>query len=230
MQALKYRFEATDKRQRIEADRRRRREVQRNREDKERREDIEDRADDAVAAFSTAVSVSPPAPPDRIEEFETTLTAFDIAVVEVLIENDQRLAALNDFIDVMLAEAFVLEDGRRVFRSEDGTKVIDEFGQEVSPDEVHPDEIDPDAPSWEMFSGRVQERDALLAEREDLLEFQAELDALESDLLDNMPPAVARLVDGIDIKEATQESSLGPSQHAQQATSEVGSFDMFIPR
>ncbi len=222
MLALRHRFEATDKRHRIEADRRRKRDAVRNRQDREKREEMEDRAEDALSAFASAVLASPPAPPERIAEFETTLTTYDVAVVEALMRNEELLDLVNAEIETMLSRAHVLEDGRRVFRSEDGAQVFDEFGEEVSRDVIHPDVIDPEAPSWEAFSGKLEERETLVRERQDILEYQEQLDAaraeiedgeislddleaLEADLADSMPPAVAEHVEGLDVSDLSAE-------------------------
>lgn len=213
MIALAQTFTETERRHRVEADRRRRQDVLRNRQQQEKREENEDRAEEAVTAFAQAVVVSTPAPPERIAEFEVTLTAYDIAVVKALMANDERMAALQSDISAMLSQAFTLDDGRRVFKTEDGTQVFDEHGEEVPADIFDPDAIPDDTPTWEVFSELKEIEEALTAERESILEYQAklddarseiadgeipveELDALEADLADSMPPAVAVYVEG----------------------------------
>ena len=215
MLALKHRFMATDTRQRIEADRRRTREINRRREEREKKDEAEQDTNDAVTAFATAVTVSTPATPERVLEFEATLTEYDMAVVEALMRNDDLMAKLDAAIFVMLEQAHVLEDGRRVFRTKDGTQVFDEFGEEVSADVIHPDAIDPAAPTWEAFSAKLDERNELVQQREGILAYQnrldearseiedgeislEELEVLEAELADSMPPAVAAHVEGLE--------------------------------
>ncbi|MHA3914247.1 hypothetical protein [Halovulum sp. GXIMD14793] len=215
MLALRHRFEATDKRHRIEAEQRRGREALRNRQAREKREEMEDRAEEALSAFASAVLLSAPAPPERIAAFEATLTNYDVAVVKALMRNEELMDLVTADIDAMLGRAHVLEDGRRVFRTEDGTQVFDEFGAEVSDSVIAPDLIDPAAPTWEAFSAKLAERDALVQERQDILEYQKKLDtarveieggeisldeleAMEADLMESMPPAVAAHVEGLD--------------------------------
>ena len=41
----------------------------------------------------------------------------------------------------MLAKAYVLDDGRRVFETADGARVYDEFGEFVPPEIIDPDLI-----------------------------------------------------------------------------------------
>jgi len=247
MLALRHRFEATDKRQRIEADRRRKREFTRNREQREKREEMEDRAEDAVSAFSSAVAVSTPAPPERVAEFETTLTTYEVAVVASLLDNEKRLAAVQGIIDAMLAEAFVLEDGRRVFKTEDGEHVFDEHGEDVT-DEIDPDSIPDEAPTWESYSEAKELEQGLEAEREDILAYQAklnvaraeiadgeitaeDLDALEADLADSMPPAVAAHVDGLETPAAEQANDLanGTTQPVTQVVTKTAGLEMNTP-
>lgn len=137
---------------RIEADRRRRRQFQRAREEKEKRDDLKEAEDVSATGLAAAVALSPPAPPERIEAFETQLTEFDIAVVKALMQNQEAMDAVLARIELLLARAHVLPDGRRVFRTEDGTQVFDEFGELVSPEIIEPDEISATAPTWEEFN------------------------------------------------------------------------------
>ncbi|MDJ0826417.1 MAG: hypothetical protein QNJ16_13005 [Rhodobacter sp.] len=211
---VRYADHQLKRRDRMEADRRRRREVKRARDEKEKRDDLEDAAKDSATAFAAAVAFSPPAPPERLVEFEAELTEFDIAVVKALMKNEEAIAEVTQRIDALLAQAFVMPDGRRVFRTEDGTRVFDEFGEEVSADEIDPAAIDTRAPTWEEFQALQVERAELVDERDRLHDFQtkldearveisdgeisdAELDALEAELADIMPDAVRDEVPGI---------------------------------
>ncbi|MEL6933399.1 MAG: hypothetical protein AAFO17_09940 [Pseudomonadota bacterium] len=71
--------------------------------------------------------------------------------VEALISNQEALDAVKERIDVILMRAHALEDGRRVFKTEDGTQVFDQFGEEVGPEVIAPEDIDDSAPRWEDF-------------------------------------------------------------------------------
>jgi hypothetical protein len=174
------------------------------RHDHQRRGEIADKLDDGVAALSAAISV---ASEIQITEFRAKLDTYDSATVEALMENQQLLDAVNERIEAMLERAHVLEDGRRVFRTEDGTQVFDEQGSEVSADELDPNVIAATAPTWEAFSAEVMQRDALVQQRTEILDYQeqldaardqiaegeiseADLEALDADLLDAMPDAV----------------------------------------
>ncbi len=97
-------------------------------------------------------------------------------------------------------------------------QVFDEFGEQVSPDIIEPGEISGAAVTWEEFQADIDARDALVQERTKLLEFQEkldaarteitdgeisieDLDALEADLADTIPPAVAVHVEGFEMPE-----------------------------
>ena len=155
------------------------------------------------------------AAPIQIEEFEIKLDSYDEAIVTALMENQELLDAVRDEIATMLSQAYVLEDGRRVFKTEDGTQIFDEFGTEVQADEVDPLQIDDSLPTWEAFSAKNDLEQSLEAERAQIFEFQekvdaareqiaegdiseADLDALDADLLDTMPPVVRDHVAGIE--------------------------------
>ena len=112
----------------------------------------------------------------EISNFTAKLDHYDAATVEALMENRQAMELLQKSLNDMLAEAYVLPDGRRVFKTEDGLRVFDEHGQELSAAEVDPHEIDDSKPRWEMFRAAGDQLNALSEERQQLLDYQQELD------------------------------------------------------
>ena len=145
----------------------------------------------------------------EIAAFRTTLDVYDTATVEALMENRRALDEVRTRIDDMLLKAYVLPDGRRVFKSEDGTQVFDEHGNELGPDEIDADAIEDWRPRYEAYAGAVEEERVLLEERQELLDFQERVDEirgrldedgithdelreLEAELQDTMPVAVQR--------------------------------------
>ncbi len=193
--------------------------------DNQRREEIADKIDDTATALSTAVVVASQA---QVTDFKVKLDTYDTATVQTLIENQELLDAVNVKIKMMLGQAYVMEDGRRVFRTENGEQVFDEHGTEVGPEELDPDVIDPTAPTWEAFSEAVEEEAKLTAERSDILEFQEKVDAarervdgdeiseadlaeLDADLLDAMPDSVRQhvpeLAPSLETQPVTQATS-----------------------
>lgn len=61
-------------------------------------------------------------------------------------ENQVFLDAVRERLDVVLSRAHVLEDGRRVFKTEDGSQVFDEHGAEVDAEVHDPGVVDSAVP------------------------------------------------------------------------------------
>ena len=190
------------------------------RNDQQRREDHQDKLDASVTALSAAVTVATEL---QVQQFKLKLDSYDTATVAALIEGQELLDAVNERLADILARAHILEDGRRVFKTEDGTQVFDEHGVEVGHDEVDPDAIDPIKPTWEAFSAEVELKEHLTQQRTDILEFQEkvdaackrvnageiseeELEALDVELLDIMPDTV-RAHAGIEPRQLDQQIS-----------------------
>ena len=179
--------------------------------DRVRRDDLADQAEDDAFAFAAGVAATPV----EIQTFETKLDTYDIAVVTALMENQSALDAVNSRIDELLTQAHVIQDGRRVFKTEDGLQVFDEHGAELSSDVIEPIEISDHKPSWEKYNGELESREQLKTERSNILDFQDEVDAarervsegkiskselddLDAELADAMPVSVKAHVPGLD--------------------------------
>ena len=164
-----------------------------------------DKLEESTSAAGMAAAVL--APPARLLQFETTLTEYETATVAALMANEEKMAVVQSALDALLAQAFVMDDGRRVFITEDGTQVFDEHGTEVGRDELDFDLIPPDAPKWEAYAPQLEEFDRLRAEKQALLDYQSKLDeareavasgdmtleeleAYEASLVEDMPQAV----------------------------------------
>lgn len=144
------------------------------RHDHQRREEVADKLEQSTSA--AGIAAADLAPPARIVEFESTLTTYDTATVAALLANEEKMAVVQSALDALLAQAFVMDDGRRVFITEDGTQVFDEFGTEVSPDELDFDMIPDSAPKWETYAPHLEEYEMLDAEKQALLDYQRKLD------------------------------------------------------
>lgn len=196
----------------------------RNREDREKRERDADKGDDAIADLANAVLATP----QDVADFRVELDAYDTATVEALMQNEQDLKAVRDQLDDMLDKAYVLEDGRRVFKAEDGMRVFDEHGVELSTDAIDPGLVEDWRPKAEDYLEANDLEKALVEERTEILDFQEkvdhareesnrgdmtkqELDDLRSDLEANAPPAVKRHMDGY------EESQPAPASTAFNA-------------
>lgn len=176
------------------------------RDQREKKHLAEQRLDEDLIDLVTSAVL---ATPDEIEAFEVRLDAYDEATIKALMENQEALHEINAYIDTMRTEAHKLEDGTLVFKTEDGTRVFDEHGQEIGSHIIVPNAISDQRPHWESFAAAVKMRDNLLVERQQLHEYQEkldnardaarsgeltkdELDALDQELADTMPPSVAK--------------------------------------
>lgn len=112
----------------------------------------------------------------QIEAFTVKLDTWDTATVEALMQNEEELLAVRERIASMLLDSHVLPDGRRVFKTRDGTKVFDEFGSEILPDVLSPDDIANDKARWEDLLEARLSANTLEREREELLAYQEKLD------------------------------------------------------
>lgn len=185
---------------------RKKRSFEKQRQDKNRREREADLAEEQLESFAIGMVA---ATLDEIEAFEARLDTYDEATVRALMINQERLDAVNDEIMELLARAHMLDDGRRVFLTEDRTKAFDEFGTEVTSEELDFDTAPPGVPTWETYSAKLDRQRELIEEREQIIEYQTKLDhareeigdgeiskddleALDAELLDAMPLTVRR--------------------------------------
>ena len=190
-QAEAYRFF-----QQQESDQRKKRER-----DEDIYKDVADLGDLAVVMVSQA----------QVRELRLQIDRYDTATVNALYENEQALLNARKRLDEILSDAYVLPDGRRVFKTEDGMQVFDENGNEVDPSVVEPDQIEDWRPRWEAYDDASEEVERLEQERSDLVGYQDRLDAarerleagdmtqdeydrLQQELTDAMPEAVRRQI------------------------------------
>lgn len=223
-------YRAVDGRRRSDWERLQR-QFARKRDDQNRREKLEDRLDDNLVALAVEVVMATEA---QIRQFETTLTTYDEATIFALMENQERLDAVQAQMFLLLDQAYVIEDGRRVFRTEDGTQVFDEFGAEVGRDEIDPALIGDEFPTWESYAPLLAENNRLTAEREQLLDYQerldeardqidggkiseADLEELDAELAEFMPPTVRQNVPGMAMPEPAPQLSQSFAKSAVEA-------------
>lgn len=140
--------------------------------------------DDAVATSQTlltAIMVSGVRP----REYQQILERVGLhqnLVIEALQEKQEELDASQGRLDDMLGDAYELEDGRRVFKTEDGLRVFDEHGFELSADTIDPDEIENWRPKAETYFEEVERRNRIVQEQAELLDYQDKLDAAQDKL------------------------------------------------
>jgi len=182
------------------------------RQDNQRRDVVEDKAEQDASAFASAVVM---ATTIEIEEFRVRLDSYDEATIKALMETQKLIDASEVRIEDLLARAYVMDDGRRVFKTEDGTQVFDEHGIEVMPDELDFDLIGSNHPVNEIYTAETTGLAELKAQKSQIIDYQERLDdardqtadgeypaddlaELDADLLDAMPDAVSAHVAGLE--------------------------------
>ena len=175
------------------------------RRDQERKEELADQMDDEFLSLATDVIMATQAQikqfntrldsyEAKIDAYEANLNAYDTAIIKALNENqtkldevDKRLNKVEARLQGMRDHAYVIEDGRRVFKFKDGARVIDEFGGNVTRDEVDFDLVSghhADTYLGDMAIRRnmLDTRAALSEDRNNLYQAQDELDAARDNL------------------------------------------------
>ncbi|MFA6965242.1 hypothetical protein [Bosea sp. (in: a-proteobacteria)] len=185
--------------------------------EKRRREDAE-----FFAAMEAVL-----APAHKIEQFNIKLDRYETATVQALMDNELDTLAVRKEIEVMLLKAHTLEDGRRVFKTEDGMRVFDEHGAELKAADVAPESIADDRPRAESYFERRAEERRLVEERKGLIAYQEKLDlarertadpsltenelsALEKELGQSMPDRIR--------KHVGEHAQTGPDAQATATT------------
>lgn len=175
------------------------------------------------------------------DEFRVDLDMYDAATVEALQLNEVDVAQARKHLDMLMDKAQVLPDGRRVFKTEDGTRVFDEHGREIAAEEIQPNEIADSRPRWEAVEFARKHLDGLEHERADILEYQqkldearerldagdmtqSEFDKLRKDLKTEMPDAVREL-----LPEHAQEPALKADAKTAAVDIELDIEDDMVP-
>ena len=143
------------------------------RNNKEQKELRQDRLDEAIDEFATSIIL---AETFELQEFEVELDTYDALTIEAIQDNLLILDRLYKERDAMLKNAYILEDGTRVFKSEDGQRVYDEHGQIVSSDIVQPDAIADHYPKAEPYLDKLKLINKYEGIAERLAEYQEKLD------------------------------------------------------
>lgn len=176
---------------------------------RERRDDIESEQSEMIDLALTIITA------EDADAFRLELDTYDTATIEALQQNEIALTLARTERDRIFAEAHVLGDGRRVFKTKDGLRVFDESGQELKADVIDADEIDDARPRWETARPIIETYKELVKERSEILDYQAKLDSarerldagdmtrkefheLRDELQDDMPDAVREHVAGME--------------------------------
>lgn len=113
----------------------------------------------------------------KLDQYDAKLDIYDETVTRALIEHLERLQILETRHAELLDNAFVLENGTKVFKSKDGTFVVDEVGGKLSLDIVDPDIIPDGFTTAEDLTASLDAMETENAEINELHRAQAEIDA-----------------------------------------------------
>ena len=183
-----------------------------SRQDQEKRTDRAEKLEDELLSIATEVIL---ATEIQIEAFNIKLDQYDEATVKALMENQIALDSIQATIELMLNDAYSMEDGRRVFKTENGEQVFDEFGNSVTAEELDFGLIPENAPTWEEWQGALQTKNDLTVQRTEIMEFQEkvdetrekvrtgqftsdEIDSFENELNSEAPPSVKAQMPGFE--------------------------------
>jgi len=205
--------------------------IKKQQEERDREEDLKT---EGAELLDLALSVITS---EEIATFKVELDRYDTATVAALQENERELMRVRERLEEQFAEAVVLEDGRRVFKSIDGLRVFDEHGQELSPEVIEPSHIEDHRPRWEHVRSNIDLKRALERQRQELHDYQEkieqarerldsgditrkEFDTMREDLKASMPDAVRRHVPGME-QETAATPAAAPSDDEELDLSAV---------
>lgn len=143
---------------------------------KEHREQKELKAEKAEEEFLDFAASAILATEIEVHEFQARLDTYDEATVKALMDNQAALDLLQLQITEMLSSAHVMEDGTRVFKSEDGTWAVDEHGQRLDNETHDIDAIPQTKVTAEEYLDVHEQKKQLMQERQELLDYQEKLD------------------------------------------------------
>ena len=133
--------------------------------------------DDLMSIAQMAVEVTA----EDIAAFDDKLTIYETLTTAEIMRLQEQMDQLLEQREVLLSNAYVLPNGRRVFKTEDGTQVFDENGTEVSTEIVSPEQIEDWRPRWETYNGVTQDLEQTKSALNELHKFQSELDEIRED-------------------------------------------------
>ncbi len=169
----------------------------------------------------------------QIAAFRNHLDDYDTGVVHALMDNERALEEARKQREELESAAYRLPDGRMAFKTEDGRRVFDQNGAELSLDTIDPASIPDTKPRWETFKSARETEQKLQQDREELHEFQKKIDdardavgkpdittkelkELDADLQRDMPEAVRQRLSGnVPAVDSAGPQISGPTQTAR---------------
>lgn len=139
----------------------------------EQKEIKQEQAEDEFLDFVASIVL---ADPIEVEAFRADLDTYDALTIEAIMENREILEALYLERDAALENAYQLDDGTHLFKSEDGIRIFDKEGNQLSSEIVEPNQI-PDHhtthEAWQDIKTKIHKHELI---DQKLLDYQERLD------------------------------------------------------
>jgi hypothetical protein len=116
---------------------------------------------------------------EQFDLLQTEIDEYQLATVEALIVQEKLIEAARESLNQILDQAYVMEDGRKVFKDRAGEKVYDVDGNEVEPEMISADSIPDHHPRFEDYWEKRRSLERLEQEQGELLDYQDQLDQTE---------------------------------------------------
>jgi len=185
---------------------------------KHQQEQKEIKQEQAEEEFLDLVASVILADPIEVEAFKADLDTYDALTIEAIMENREILERLYLERDAALENSYQLDDGMHIFKSEDGIRVFDKEGNQLTPDIVEPNQI-PDHhtthEAWQDIRNKIHKHEII---DQKLLDYQEKLDTARERLDDDelTQEEFDELKDGIEkdmpIEVRSKLSDYDPSQ------------------
>ena len=112
---------------------------------------------------------------NMLDDYETKATQ---RILELQNQLDQQLSKQRE----MLENAYVLPDGRRVFKYKDENKVIDEFGKNVSSDVIDANKIPDHHPHGEAYKANIDNIAQTRKDTKETIKFRDRVNEMQEEL------------------------------------------------
>ncbi|GAA6210958.1 hypothetical protein NBRC116602_06980 [Hyphomicrobiales bacterium 4NK60-0047b] len=166
--------------------------------------------DEDFDMFMTVVLASQ----DDIQSFQNILDEYESKATERILDLQNQLDQQLIKQQEMLNNAYVLPDGRRVFKYKNTDKIIDEFGKKVSSDVIDTDFIPDHHPDGETYQSTFDNISKTREQRKEAIEFRDRVNEMQ-DEIDQGKVSEDRLNDLKSEFDDIMPDSLRPEEHVQ---------------
>lgn len=133
-------------------------------------------ADNAVDLAVTIITA------EQYDALQIEIDVFQQATVEALIAQERLIESTREALAETLDQAYILENGQRVFKDRAGQAVYEEDGTKLDTSVIAPDQIPDHHPRIEDVLELRQQLEDLESEQAELLDYQERLDNTQNRL------------------------------------------------